>query len=36
VSPLISQEEREKGLKLLPNDKSIVVDGEPVLNINFS
>lgn len=36
VTPVITSEEKDKGLKLLPNEKSVNVDGAPVLNINFN
>ena len=36
VLPIISNDEKDKGLRLLPADKSVVVNGEPVLNVNFS
>jgi hypothetical protein len=36
VIPVVTAEEKEKGLKLTPNEKSISVDGSPVLDIVFS
>lgn len=36
LHPAISTEEKDRGLKFLPSDKSVSVDGAPVLNINFS
>jgi len=36
VSPIISSEEKDKGLKLIPSEKNIVVEGAPVLDLKFS
>ena len=35
VSPLITSDEKEKGLRLQPSEKQVSVDGAPVLNVNF-
>jgi hypothetical protein len=36
ITPLVSAEEKEKGLKLLPTEKSVTVAGDPILNVNFN
>ena len=36
IMPVVSNEEREKGLKLLPNDRAVTMEGQPILNISFS
>jgi len=35
VTPAITQEEKERGLKFNPAEKQVNVDGSPVLNVNF-
>jgi len=36
VTPSVSAEEREKGLKLIPSEKSVTLEGTPILNLAFS
>jgi len=36
VSPIISAEEKEKGLKLIPSEKTVNVEGAPILDVNFA
>jgi len=35
VTPIITSEEKEKGLKLIPAESSITVEGKPVLDLKF-
>ncbi|CDW74259.1 nodal modulator 1-like [Stylonychia lemnae] len=35
ITPAVSQEEKERGLKFNPADKQISIDGTPALNVNF-
>ena len=36
VTPLVTLEEKEKGLRLLPSERSVLVVGDPILNVNFN
>ena len=36
VTPLVTVEEKEKGLKLIPSESNVLVSGEPILNVNFN
>ena len=36
VSPLVTAEEKDKGLRLLPQERQVMVEGSPVLNVNFN
>lgn len=36
VTPLVTLEEKEKGLRLLPSERTVLVVGEPILNVNFN
>ncbi len=36
VFPVVSSEEKERGLRLLPAEKTVKVEGIPVLDVNFS
>ena len=36
VQPVVNAEEKEKGLRLIPAEKQVTVDGQPILNVNFT
>ena len=35
VTPFITSDEKEKGLRLQPTEKTVQIDGSPLLNLNF-
>ena len=35
VTPFITSDEKEKGLRLQPTEKTVQIDGSPLLNVNF-
>jgi hypothetical protein len=36
ITPVVSADEKERGLKLLPVEKTVIVNGHPILDVNFN